>query len=313
MSHVSFRGVQSTHVAPFDPQAASMVPAWHAPLASQHPWHVAAHGQEPPSPPKPVWQLPFESQHPVGHVAGPHTKPTHAPFEQADVAAAHDTHRLPPKPHSLFAVPAWQLSFASQHPSQVSSLQPVSTQLPAMHWEVPSHWLQKEPPLPQSNVWLPGWQAPLPSQHPPGQLPALQNDPSHVPPSQNEPVLQVAHWVCDVPHAAFVVPGWQMSFSSQQPSTQLSRQVEPTHAWPTHASPAGQDAHATPPVPQSLRLVPGLQAPVASQQPSGHVIGLQADPWQAPAVHLSPATHTPHVLPPAPHAAVDSPGSQVPV
>jgi len=86
----------------------------------------------------------------------------------------------------------------------------------------------------------------------------------------------------------------------------------PTHACPSQVSPGGHDAHAPPPVPHALMFVPVSQLPLASQQPSGHVIGLQPAPSQEPAAHVSPVTHVPQAFPPAPHAALESPGSQFP-
>jgi hypothetical protein len=122
--------------------------------------------------------------------------------------------------------------------------------------------------------------------------------------TQDEPSL---------PQSAFVVPGWQMSWSSQHPLGHVVKlHVAPVHTPLTHASPATHAAHAVPPVPQSFSVSPVWQFPDASQQPVGHVVALHAEASQVPAGHVSLAGHAVHALPPVPQNVVVVPVSQTP-
>jgi hypothetical protein len=105
------------------------------------------------------------------------------------------------------------------------------------------------------------------------------------------------------PQADVVSPGWQMSFSSQQPLGHvLKLQVEPWQVEPMQLSPGPQAVQARPPVPQSFTVLPIWHSPLWSQQPLGHVMGLHDAPWHDPAIHRSPAGQVTHELPPKPQS-----------
>jgi len=101
----------------------------------------------------------------------------------------------------------------------------------------------------------------------------------HVPPI----AVQFAHVLPIGPHAAFVLPGWQVPLLlSQQP---VVAHVAPqaghaplTGGWLVlvqtqtplgQVAPAGHGAQAMPPVPQAVAPMPGWQLLVLSQQPCG--------------------------------------------
>jgi hypothetical protein len=241
-----------------------------------------------------------------------HVAPWQTPFTHAS-PATHGAHATPPVPQSLTVLPAWHLPAPSQQPfGHVEALHVDGWHEPMVQVSPAGHAVHARPPIPHAPVVLPGSQVPALLQQPVGQVAGLhvgwQLWAVHASPGGHAVQLPPP-----LPHAIVVVPVSQKPSASQHPLGQVAGlHVGPLHTPPEQVSPGGHGRQAFPPVPQARVLVPGSQFPKLSQQPFGQVIALQVAPWQAPPLHVSPAGHTLHALPPFPHAIVLVPGWQTP-
>jgi hypothetical protein len=254
------------------------------------------------------------SQHPVGHVVALHLEFWQKPYVQDAFLPEHVTQLFPPLPQSVIVSPGWQMSSASQHPSgQVVGVHVAPWHTPATHESPDAHASQAAPPVPHAFRVVPVWHTPEPLQQPVGQVEALHAATLQLPAVQLSPDGHAVQVAPPVPHAAFVLPGWQTPVMSQQPVGHvMALQVDPLQAPPTQVSVDGQVAHVAPPVPQNAVVVPASQIPVLSQQPVGQLAALQGGGLQVPALHVSPVGHAVHVAPPVPHALELDPVSQKP-
>jgi hypothetical protein len=108
--HTSLIAVQLAHAAPPVPHVASVVPALHLPLASQHPAQFCAlHGGA-----------------------------THAPLVHTSPAAVQLEHAFPPAPHAVSCVPTAQTPLM-QHPLAHVDGPQVGSHNPPMHWAFAPH------------------------------------------------------------------------------------------------------------------------------------------------------------------------------
>jgi len=119
-------------------------------------------------------------------------------------------------------------------------------------------------------------------QQPSEQLVALQAELLvQAPPEQVWPLEQVLHGFPSLPHAAVVVPGWQLS-PLQQPAQMDEQGGGSAHVWLEQTCPVEQTSQGLPSLPQLSMVWPPRQV-VPSQQPSG----------QVPALHTASVTHSP--------------------
>jgi hypothetical protein len=86
------------------------------------------------------------------------------------------------------------------------------------------------------------------------------------------PPEQAVQAIPPAPHAAVVLPGWQLPLASQQPLAQDV--VSQTHAEPAHSCPEAHATQAAPSVPQYWVVVPDSHA-VPLQQPLAQSLALQ--------------------------------------
>jgi hypothetical protein len=330
--HTSLIAVQLVQDAPPLPQIASLVPALHLPLASQHPLQFdgpqggvvhapLAHTSPiavqfehafPPAPHavscEPTAQTPLMQQ-PFAHVVGPHVgsqKPLmHWAF------APHDWHTAPPLPHAVPAPPATHV-FPWQHPVQfVGSHVAFWTHLPAVHWVAPVHVAHAAPFVPQSKSSLPGKQS-LPTQHP-VQLVALHVVAVwHTLPTHFARGPQAMHARPPKPHCVSEFPVMQTSPWQQPVHVDGSHFVELTHAPFTHVCPAAQTWQRLPAAPHAPTVPPSSQRPFTSQHP------LQLPGPHATVAHVPPpalvarhccvvGSHVAHWAPPKPHSFASVP------
>jgi hypothetical protein len=131
------------------------------------------------------------------------------------------------------------------------------------------------PDAPQAASVLPSWQTPFLSQQPVGHVVGLQEGMN----AQYEPGslqlrpsrVQFSQAAPAVPHAAFVVPGRQISFASQHPPqvVALHGVSGPPHLPMVHAALLAEHTlHMPPPMPQASVSLPSRQRPRESQHPA---------------------------------------------
>jgi hypothetical protein len=91
-------------------------------------------------------------------------------------------------------------------------------QLPEMQVGVPPlHAEQAAPPLPHWPFVCEARLTQMPPLQHPAQLDGLHAAGWHAPPEHRSPALQLTHAAPLLPHAAGLVPGWQLLSASRQP------------------------------------------------------------------------------------------------
>jgi len=170
----------------------------------------------------------------------------------------HDLQARPAVPQAATSVPGLHTS-PSQHPAgQVLQSHPVA-HVPPMHLVPPAHCWHWAPLSPQVASRCPGlqkspWQQPV-------QFLLVQ---VHFPLTHSWLDPQAVQAVPPPPQAAWVLPGTQVSWLSQQPEVQLValHWVDvASHLPALQASLFLQAWQAWPPVPQAASLFPGAQPP----------------------------------------------------
>ena len=151
----------------------------------------------------PGWQTPFASQQPAGQLFASHKQlPPPGPATHS-CPAGQALQAAPSAPHSVFEVPARQLTPLQQPVAHSAGLQKATHCWP-LHSLPPVQATQRLPPLPHAPVAVPGWQLPLPSQQPAAQLVASH---VHTPLTQSCPEAHVTQAPPPVPQSASVPPG----------------------------------------------------------------------------------------------------------
>lgn len=308
--------VQSVHARPFEPHVAGA--RARQTLPEQHPsgHEVASHAHAPPTQ---CWP---------GAQAAPPPQ-VHAPRAQPSAPTPHVTHELPVAPHAIAVGGEVQVEPEQHPPGHVDALQLAHT--PDAH--VPEAQLvHAAPPVPHALDDVPAmhelpWQQPLhedgshthaPPEHrcpaphagpaPQVQAPSVEQ-PSPAPPREQSTQLTPPVPQVSVARGAHAVP-------MQQPEGQeLTSHVHAplTQRWPeAHGGPEPQEhtprvqpsdrrsqvTQAAAPVPHALAVGGVHAAPL--QHPLAQVAALQL--LQVPALHVSPALHAVHALPPEPQA-----------
>jgi hypothetical protein len=318
------------------PQAASTVPGWHSPLASQQPPQLAASQTHWP----PTHDLPA----PQGKCC-PHW---HWPSRQPSALAVSQGEQLPPPVPHAARDRVTQLPPAQQPSGQLEALQthcPPAQSCPAEQATPDPPQAQPLGPQLSARVGLQERHAePAPDspqegkargrqvsalQQPPGQLSASQTHwaPSHLwpaPQAAPEPhrhpstaqlsALSGAHEM----QAAPPEPHWEkVRVRTQPPLVQQPWQLEASHGPQTpsvHSSPPVHASQVFPPVPHRVSSTLVTHCPASSQQPKGQLTESQLH-WPSmqrwPTAQLGPPPH-PHSPPPQESEACGSQATQLP-